>query len=242
MIITTGQIKTIWQDAYPECQSAGQEQHCPELIRCCGLFPDNPLENDNGICQVEMADNDFCTADGMYPDNVLCNANVIEAISYSEFAGIMSGMLVFGFVADRLGRARAGIIVSWLTFAGIFAMAFVDTQDTNTLFLIWAIFFGVFGLGVGGEYRKYGSTFLPVYPDACVRCLAFQTHHRIKFMLSFHQHWQPVMQLPTMPKLSKNPPWMTMNAAGGASTGTMLVLCVGEKPLLLYFPCRELVL
>lgn len=35
---------------------------------------------------------------------------------------------------------------------GVIVMTFMDSTDLNTQFLIYAIFFGVFGTGVGGEY------------------------------------------------------------------------------------------
>ena len=35
---------------------------------------------------------------------------------------------------------------------GVIVMTFMDSTDLNTQFLIYAIFFGVFGMGVGGEY------------------------------------------------------------------------------------------
>ena len=39
LIITTGQIKSIWHAAYPTCWEPHKDMVCPENIQCCGLYP-----------------------------------------------------------------------------------------------------------------------------------------------------------------------------------------------------------
>ena len=95
IIITTGQIKTLWHAGYPTCFTPDEDVVCPTNIKCCGLFPNtNPA-----TCGTD----DVCNADGTYPDKYLCNESIIGGISYAEFAGIMLGMLVFGRIADLMG-------------------------------------------------------------------------------------------------------------------------------------------
>lgn len=147
--VTTGQLKTVWNNQFPTCWQPDHEQNCPESIQCCGLFPNTPISV-TGACAVEPAAT--CTADGTYPDSVLCDKTTLGAVSYVQFAGIMLGMILFGKIGDCIGRVRAGIITSFLMLSGIALLTFAYSANTNTLFLLIAIAFGIFGLGVGGEY------------------------------------------------------------------------------------------
>jgi len=149
IIITTGQIKTIWRAQYPECWIPSYEQKCPDKIDCCCLFPNTP----EGL----VPDAEICAADGGYPPTYTCSKRQTNAVSYAQFAGIMAGMLVIGAVCDLIGRKRAGTITSLLMLVGISVMTFVKTDDTGLQFTIWACFFAVFGFGVGGEYPLSAS-------------------------------------------------------------------------------------
>jgi len=99
----------------------------------------------------------MCQADGTPLDRFLCDEGTLGAISYSEFVGIMLGMLCFGAIADAVGHNRAGMLTSILMVAGVTIMTFVESEQTDTLFLVFAVFFGIFGLGVGGEYPLSAS-------------------------------------------------------------------------------------
>jgi hypothetical protein len=157
IIITTGQVKSIWHSQYPECWSPDNDAHCPELIQCCGLFPNTPTFSNNDTCAVNVNAN-HCQSDGTYPDDLLCPSSITNSVSYSEFAGIMAGMLLFGAICDRIGRKNTGTLTSILMIAGVTAMTFSDSDDATTRVLLFTIFFGVFGLGVGGEYPLTAST------------------------------------------------------------------------------------
>lgn len=150
IIPTTGQVKTIWAHQYATCWFPHKPVHCPEQIACCGLFPNTPTF-DNGTCAIEP-DPDVCTRAGTYPDSMLCPPAVVNSVSYVMFAGIMIGMLTFGKIGDWIGRVRAGVLTSLCMLTGLAVMTFVDSKNDSTLFLVFAIFFGIFGLGVGGEY------------------------------------------------------------------------------------------
>jgi MFS family permease len=145
IIITTGQVKTIWKAQYPECLA--HSAVCPNLVQCCGVFSNEPLTN--GVCVPEPG---LCQADGTYPSGMVCNSGITGALSYVEFAGIMVGMLTFGKLADMFGRTRAGIIAALLQVVGVTLMAFYSSNNLNKQWLIFDIFYGIFGLGVGGEY------------------------------------------------------------------------------------------
>ena len=156
IIITTGQLKSVWSAAYPSCFNPKNDQVCPENIECCNLFPNTPTNTD-GTCAVDFSEFSMCNADGSYDDSVLCEKSILHAQSYTEFAGIMLGMLTFGILADRIGRNAAGILTSVFMIVGVTVMTFVNAEYLQTMFLVWAIFFGVFGLGVGGEYPLTAS-------------------------------------------------------------------------------------
>ena len=149
IIITTGQIKTIWKSEYPECFTPGHKQNCANNIECLGLFPNTPHNL--------VPNSNFCTSEGTFPSNVLCNNSDVQALSYTEFAGIMGGMLVIGFTCDIIGRRTAGMVTSSLMFIGICIMSFIYNENVNRQFAIWSSFFAVIGFGVGGEYPLTAS-------------------------------------------------------------------------------------
>lgn len=145
IIITTGQIKTVWHDAHPTCFVPDEEVACPNLIQCSGLFPNTP-ENVTGT------NPNWCQDDGTYKDELLCSPGVISSLSFVEFAGIMLGMLTFGKLSDLIGNQSAGILAAFLQLIGIIMMTFYYNMSLNTTFIVFNLFFGIFGLGVGGEY------------------------------------------------------------------------------------------
>lgn len=55
LIITTGQIKSIWHAAH---------MLCPQNIACCGLYPNTPVSED-GSCAVETSGNVFVLPTGL---------------------------------------------------------------------------------------------------------------------------------------------------------------------------------
>lgn len=153
VIITTGQIKSIWHAEYPTCWDADHDQLCPERIQCCGLFENTPENNNDadGICTATFFPDGYCDLDGTYREEVLCHERVTGGVSYSEFAGIMFGMVAFGFIVDWIGRKNAGTITSMCMLGGIAGMTLYDSEDLSRLFIVFSVFFALFGLGVGGE-------------------------------------------------------------------------------------------
>lgn len=95
--------------------------------------------------------------DDTYPESLLCSSRATNSVSYSEFAGIMAGMMIFGFACDIIGRKKSGTFTSILMLVGVSGMALFDSDNSTTLFVVFASFFGIFGLGVGGEYPLTAS-------------------------------------------------------------------------------------
>eukprot|EP00166_Cyanidium_caldarium_P005294 ctg_63.g18 len=64
----------------------------------------------------------------------------------------MLGMLFFGAVGDRMGRRFGGIATMAVMATGAAVMTFVYSPSISDMFIVISSFFGVLGLGVGGEY------------------------------------------------------------------------------------------
>ena len=109
VIITTGQLKTIWHASYPTCWDGMNEQECPDSILCCGLFPNTPIDTTTGECAImNPTQYDVCDATtGAYDPSMLCSEGILNSISYTEFAGLMIGMMSFGFIGDWMGLKNA---------------------------------------------------------------------------------------------------------------------------------------
>jgi hypothetical protein len=168
VIITTGQVKTVWHDNYPECWDSEKDQPCPQNIECCGLFPNTPQD----ICTVSTTTttpNEICTSDNEYPTSLQCSSRQLGGVSYAEFAGIMVGMLTFGTIADLIGRKKAGSLTALFMIAGIGGMTYFDSSDYSRLFLLFSIFFGIFGVGVGGEYPLTASQAAEYHAESAAR-------------------------------------------------------------------------
>ena len=189
VIITTGQVKTVWHDNYPTCWESEKEQICPQNIACCGLFPNTPSDLSCGtsVDQNETftmsGNSSICTPDqGEYPPNLLCSSRQLGGVSYAEFAGIMAGMLAFGAISDKIGRQKAGTLTALLMITGIGGMTFFDCDDIGTLFLVFSIFFAIFGLGVGGEYPLTATQAAEYHAESAENALLDdqeQRHQRI---------------------------------------------------------------
>jgi MFS family permease len=153
IIITTGQVKTIWHAAYPHCFYPTHEMNCPNQIHCCGSFSNTP--DTCGLNGPDYATDGLhqdCNPDGTYKSNLMCSEGVTGGISYAEFAGIMLGMITFGKVADLLGKHSAGMLTAVFQVIGVAMMTFYSSENLNVMFIVFAIFFFIFGFGVGGEY------------------------------------------------------------------------------------------
>jgi hypothetical protein len=179
VIISTGQIKTIWHAEYPECWDSESDQPCPNHIACCGLFPNTPQQ----VCDSEPLADSICTADSNYfPSQLFCTRQQTGGVSYAEFAGIMAGMLTFGYVADLIGRKVAGCLTAFFMIAGVGGMAFFNSHDSSTLFIVFSVFFAIFGLGTGGEYPLTATQAAEHHAESAVTAKADdleQRQHRL---------------------------------------------------------------
>ena len=90
--------------------------------------------------------------------------SLLTSLSFSQ-VGVVVGMVIFGLVADRLGRRLGSITTNVLMLLGaIFLTAaspapFPDgnRQQCDQFFWWIAVSYFVFGVGVGGEYPLSAS-------------------------------------------------------------------------------------
>lgn len=69
----------------------------------------------------------------------------------------MGGMVIFGMICDLIGRRSASMITSLLEITGVGIMAFYANSNIQEQVIVFATFYGFFGLGVGGEYPMAAS-------------------------------------------------------------------------------------
>jgi MFS family permease len=84
-----------------------------------------------------------------------CSQEILTPLTYSVVIGVISGMLLLGFLANKMGRRRGSICTASLMCfgaAGLTASACLFTDNPVLLFQMCSFFFAIFGVGVGGEY------------------------------------------------------------------------------------------
>ena len=71
----------------------------------------------------------------------------------------MAGMIIFGLLCDILGRKNASSLTAMLEILGVGVMVFYTNPNLYQQAIVIASFYGLFGLGVGGEYplTAYGA-------------------------------------------------------------------------------------
>ena len=90
----------------------------------------------------------------------------------------MLGMVSFGFIADLIGINKAGMLSALLSVVGVAFMTFFASHDLTTQFLVYSIFFGIFGLGVGGEYPLTAAGAAQHHHDTMAEAQAEDTAQR----------------------------------------------------------------
>ena len=90
----------------------------------------------------------------------------------------MLGMVSFGLIADLIGINKAGMLSALLSVVGVTVMTFYSSDDLTTQFLMYSIFFGLFGLGVGGEYPLTAAGAAQHHHDTIAEAQAEDTAQR----------------------------------------------------------------
>jgi MFS family permease len=68
-------------------------------------------------------------------------------------------MVLFGLTCDLIGRKNASVITSLVQITGLGVMVFFINPNIHRQIIVFATFYGFFGIGVGGEYplTAYGA-------------------------------------------------------------------------------------
>lgn len=86
-------------------------------------------------------------------------------VKMASLVGVVVGMVIFGLLADRMGRRLGSITTNVLMLLGAIFLAAAspapfpegNERDCNTFFWWIAVSYFVFGVGVGGEYPLSAS-------------------------------------------------------------------------------------
>jgi len=73
-------------------------------------------------------------------------------ISSAALAGAIGGQLIFGFLADRIGRKKGFVVTLSLVSFGALASSLSFHTATNSIYVSLCFFRFLLGFGIGGEY------------------------------------------------------------------------------------------
>lgn len=103
-------------------------------------------------------------------NNSSCSPELLASLTYSVVLGVMTGMILVGYLANHIGRRRGSILTASIMAGGAWGLTltsmtslFVLNSNNNSshvvlLFRTLAALFFLFGVGVGGEYPLSASS------------------------------------------------------------------------------------
>ncbi|KAK8110262.1 metabolite transporter [Apiospora kogelbergensis] len=91
----------------------------------------------------------------LYPESL--TTAIYQRLSNAFLIGMIVGMLLFGVVADQLGRKTGAVATTVLLVAGIALSAAAHGATDTGLFWMLIVARGVAGVGAGGEYPVSGA-------------------------------------------------------------------------------------
>ncbi|KAL8401036.1 hypothetical protein RB594_001167 [Gaeumannomyces avenae] len=91
----------------------------------------------------------------IYPEAL--TKDIRQRLSNAFLVGMIAGMLLFGAVADQLGRKTGAVATTALLVVGIALSAGATGPDPSGLFWMLIVARGVAGVGAGGEYPVAGA-------------------------------------------------------------------------------------
>jgi MFS family permease len=95
-----------------------------------------------------------------------CSARLLRSLTYSVVLGIITGMLVVGYLANSMGRRRGSLLTATLMSGGAIGLTVVAwgghhmmmNNNPARVFQCMSILLFIFGIGVGGEYPLSASS------------------------------------------------------------------------------------
>jgi MFS family permease len=90
-----------------------------------------------------------------------CPSRLLHSLTYSAILGIITGMIIVGYLANTMGRRQGSIATaSLMSFGalGLFFITLVLVESPVKLYRAMSVLLFVFGVGVGGEYPLSASS------------------------------------------------------------------------------------
>jgi len=100
----------------------------------------------------------------LYPDCFsyeVCSPRLLDSLTYSVVLGVICGMIVLGYSANKIGRRTGGILTASVMSAGaigLTSISFIFAKNPGPLFRSMSMLLFAFGFGVGGEYPLSSAT------------------------------------------------------------------------------------
>ncbi|KAG9945978.1 major facilitator superfamily transporter, partial [Aureobasidium melanogenum] len=91
----------------------------------------------------------------LYPESL--TSSIYTRLSNAFLIGMIVGMLMFGVVADQLGRKTGAVATTALLVLGIVLSTAAKGTDETGMFWMLIIARGIAGVGAGGEYPVSGA-------------------------------------------------------------------------------------
>ena len=89
---------------------------------------------------------------GSSNDNDGCNDQLVNAVTYVEVCGLIIGMLLFGVLAQTLGRRFCSRATATLMLLGGIVLVAANGPSLTAQFIMFNVGLAVFGIATGGEY------------------------------------------------------------------------------------------
>jgi MFS family permease len=112
-------------------------------------FHTNPYSNAAVIGNVELL------LAILYPESL--TSSIYTRLSNAFLIGMIVGMLMFGVVADQLGRKTGAVATTALLVLGIVLSTAAKGETETGMFWMLIIARGIAGVGAGGEYPVSGA-------------------------------------------------------------------------------------
>jgi MFS family permease len=91
----------------------------------------------------------------LYPESL--TSSIYTRLSNAFLIGMIVGMLMFGVVADQLGRKTGAVATTALLVLGIVLSTAAKGENETGMFWMLIIARGIAGVGAGGEYPVSGA-------------------------------------------------------------------------------------
>eukprot|EP00532_Pseudo-nitzschia_australis_P017637 CAMPEP_0168312540 /NCGR_PEP_ID=MMETSP0142_2-20121227/67952_1 /TAXON_ID=44445 /ORGANISM="Pseudo-nitzschia australis, Strain 10249 10 AB" /LENGTH=713 /DNA_ID=CAMNT_0008265511 /DNA_START=65 /DNA_END=2203 /DNA_ORIENTATION=+ len=134
LLFSIGTLTPLWRELYPNCFNPNANY----------AYNNNNNGNNNG-------------------GGGTCSPRLLQSLTYGVVLGVVFGMVLLGYLSDRIGRRKGSILTATLMamgslgLVGVSSLAAVATASAETVFRGTVACLVLFGIGVGGEYPLSAS-------------------------------------------------------------------------------------